>query len=80
MPNCRSCGANIKWVKTQRGKNMPIDVESIDPAAASDGDFIVSQDGQVIKVGSERAPEIDTNKTWHISHFATCPNADAHRK
>ena len=28
MSKCRSCGADIVWVKTQQGKNMPIDAET----------------------------------------------------
>lgn len=27
MPNCRTCGANIIWVKTESGKNMPVDYD-----------------------------------------------------
>ena len=40
---CRSCDAKVFWIKTARGKNMPVD-----------------PDGH--------------------SHFATCPNAEQHRK
>lgn len=25
MPKCRKCGAEIEWVLTKRGKNMPVD-------------------------------------------------------
>jgi hypothetical protein len=27
MPNCKSCGADIRWVKTVTGANMPLDVK-----------------------------------------------------
>ena len=54
---CRSCDAPIVWVKTQAGKNMPVDATSFD-----------REDGLVF------------NPDKHISHFATCPNADKHRK
>jgi hypothetical protein len=40
---CKSCGAGIHWIKTAKGKNMPVDPDG-------------------------------------TSHFATCPNADQHRK
>ena len=26
--NCRSCGKEILWVKTKKGKNMPVDFDS----------------------------------------------------
>lgn len=54
---CRSCSEYIVWVKTEAGKNMPVDADSFD-----EGDELV----------------YDHSK--HISHFATCPNADQHRK
>lgn len=28
MPKCKGCGAEIKWIKTAKGKNMPIDAKS----------------------------------------------------
>lgn len=29
--NCRSCGAQIVWMKTKRGKNIPVDAETANP-------------------------------------------------
>jgi len=26
---CRSCGAEIVWLKTDRGKNIPVDAEDV---------------------------------------------------
>lgn len=54
--NCRTCNAPIVWLKTQDGKNMPTDAETVDPG---DGKW-------------------DNEK--HTSHFATCPQANEHRK
>ena len=54
---CSSCGEYIVWVKTERGKWMPVDADSFEE-------------------GDERV--FDSSK--HISHFATCPHADEHRK
>jgi hypothetical protein len=53
---CSSCRARIIWLKTERGKNMPVDADTVDPE-----DDIFD-------------PEV------HTSHFATCPNANQHRK
>lgn len=52
---CRSCGAEIVWLKTAAGKNMPVDAETF-----------------------ETGDELFDIKR-HTSHFATCPNAAAHR-
>lgn len=43
MATCRSCHANVRWIVTDTGKRMPVDLDG-------------------------------------ISHFATCVNANQHRK
>ena len=27
MPKCKGCGKEIRWIKTAKGKNMPLDPE-----------------------------------------------------
>lgn len=56
MSECRSCKARIVWLRTQDGKNMPVDAETVEEGDTS------------------------WDNTKHTSHFATCPNADKHRK
>ena len=53
---CKSCQAEIIWIRTERGHLMPVNAETVGP------------DDKVFKPGA------------HISHFATCPNADKHRR
>jgi hypothetical protein len=53
---CRSCGAEIVWLRTASGRNMPINAETFEP-------------------GDE---QFDAKR--HQSHFATCPEADQHRR
>lgn len=77
MPQCRSCGAQIDWVVTKAGKNMPVDPEYVDWNDAEDRMVLVTDQGNVYTV--------DHNKNYssvrgRISHFASCPNADKHRK
>ena len=42
MAKCRSCGAEIVWVKTLQGKNMPIDAETDDGSGLFDHNVHVS--------------------------------------
>ena len=62
MPTCKSCGAEIEWIKTPNGKKCPIDAKA------------------------KKVWVLDKLlNNWflcdgHESHFATCPNADMHRK
>ena len=61
MPYCKSCNAEITWIKTEGGKNHPVDAKA------------TKRWVNVISLGWLL---LDT----HESHFATCPNADQHRK
>ena len=70
---CRSCGAPILWTKTRKGKNMPLD-----PKPDPEGRFVqILQDDHILahfdRTRSERGPH-------YQSHFATCPDADQHRR
>lgn len=72
LSHCRSCGANIYWVKTESGKNMPVD-----SMPTETGNIIfVSEMAHVIKAG-EAVPE-DARR--YVSHFVTCKNAAHHRR
>lgn len=66
MAVCKSCGAKIAWVRTPKGKLMPIDVEP---------------EKRITLEKNPEGPEplmvmVDT----YTSHFATCPDANKHRK
>ena len=64
---CKSCGAAIVYAVTTSGARMPLDVEPVAGGkyAIVDGDHAVY----------DRALE-----TGYVSHFATCPNANRHRR
>lgn len=65
MAKCKSCGAEIVWVTTTNGKKMPVDMK---PKTIL---IPVAMDG--ISVAYRAV-------VGHESHFATCPNADQHRR
>jgi hypothetical protein len=64
ITRCRSCDENIVWMRTAKGKSMPVDADSVD-----EDDLDHEDDG---------TPKFDYEK--HTSHFSTCPNADSHRR
>jgi hypothetical protein len=74
MATCRSCRAEIVWALTDKGARMPVDAKS-----ATDGNLVLYRQGGEQRVRSVRLPE-DQLRPRHTSHFATCPNADHHRK
>ena len=65
IAKCRSCDAAIVWMITRNGKNIPVDVDSVDECDLEWGDDD--------KPGFERA-------AGHVAHFETCPNAANHRR
>lgn len=77
MSRCRSCPAEIRWAVTAQGNRIPLDVEAV-----SDGNLALLADTEppialVIAPGEQLLAD---DGTRYVSHFATCPNADQHRR
>lgn len=76
MAKCRSCGAEILFIKSSKGMH-PVDAEEIHFEYKLNGpDRVVTGNGEVLPgvispEGSERG---------FRSHFATCPDAKRFRK
>ena len=66
---CKSCGAPIVWVKTVKGHNMPLD-----PTPVAGGNIQILDNGRAQIVSTH--PDVIRS----VSHFATCPEAGAHRR
>ncbi len=65
MAKCKTCHAEIVWGMTAKGKRVPLD----------------PPEKRYVKVVDdlEDNPVVIMDDTW-LSHFATCPQADQHRK
>lgn len=79
---CRSCGAKVIWTITVTGKRMPVDAEPCatgnlyvfapdDPQGALESVPVSSADPRAVKA---------RDRSRFVSHFATCPAADSHRR
>jgi len=73
---CGSCPAPIIWARTPAGKRMPVDAEPTPDGNVTLVPPLESYDSPLAVVSSERDP----SSTRYTSHFATCPNADSHRR
>lgn len=77
---CRGCGAEIAFIKTVKGKTMPVDPEARFYIPEEDGqDVYVTADGRIA-----RGREVDETHEGdialgYISHWATCPESDRFR-
>ncbi len=77
--HCNGCGAQIIWIKTKAGRNMPCNTTLVDYKADGGKDKIVLPSGEVVSgtiVSSADSPD----GHGYISHFATCRNARSFRR
>lgn len=78
MARCRSCQARIVWAKTVAGKSCPLDADAVTGAPiemAGGGLVLVTDNGP-----DGRIVRAEHGAYGFRSHFASCPDAKAHRK
>lgn len=78
--NCRSCGAPMLWVVwPNSGKRMPVDFDPV-----PDGDVVLTLKKTEGVLWAAKAAALDAEalvgRRRFVSHFATCANADEHRR
>ena len=71
VQKCKSCGAEVEWVKTEAGKKLILDKDPIES-----GNVVVLIDGEGNKMARVVKQDELTDKPRRISHWATCPDAD----
>lgn len=80
MSKCKSCGAEIIWIKTPAGKAMPCNPQKISYRTLVPGTkgslTLVRPDGRIASGEYDPGSEL----YGYESHFATCPAAAKHRK
>lgn len=62
---CKSCGAELVWALTDRGRQMPLS------KASEQRRFVVTE------IAGETSC---SSQLTYTSHFSDCPNADQHRR
>lgn len=81
---CRSCGAPILWAITLNDRRIPLDADPITTVGDDPrGLFALLQRPEPpIAIGLDALPRdaAALGPTLRRSHFATCPNADEHRR
>ena len=78
---CRSCGAKIMWVQTEKGRRMPVDDEPTDQGNITLVRRVDNIPLAYVLAASEIAMmSMAERRKLFTSHFATCPSADRWRK
>lgn len=77
LGRCQTCGARIVWAVTGNNKRMPIDA-----SPREDGDLWLDMVDDRASVPVARRVDLYTaaDAPRYVSHFATCPDADQHRR
>lgn len=79
MAVCRSCGAEIKFIKMKSGKWNPVNLGVRTIIKDGGKEVLVTESGELIS-GTFASLEEGANGSGYVSHFATCPNASSHRR
>lgn len=75
---CKRCGAPIRYLRTKNGKSAPVDAKPVTLREADVAEGLSQGRRLLDREGSNRLHE--AGETGFVSHFATCPHADAFRK
>lgn len=81
MSRCKSCNAEIVWVKMAvSGKMMPCDAVPISYTTVVPGTRdalkLVTEDGKI----ASGLFDADSGQIGYVSHYATCPSANKYRR
>jgi len=79
MAKCKACGAEIIWIKTQSGKNMPCDKKPVMywKKQGTKGK-VVTKNGEVVTCEFEGNPS-ESTRIGYMPHWSTCPSANKFR-
>ena len=82
MSKCRSCNADIIWLKTKTGKHIPCNPVLVKYWQKHGGTKkIVTPDGDVISCETEPGLfDRTADGSGYIPHWSTCPKADDFRR
>lgn len=79
VSKCRSCGAEIRWIETRKGKKIPLDLHSVKHARR--GTLLVSEFFEFYRVTEmdEKLRCLPDRGKWFTSHFDTCTSVQENR-
>lgn len=79
MARCKSCGAELRWIKTTKGKAMPCNAEAVTYWANPKGKAtIITPNGETTRADLTGDLQSATG-IGYIPHWSTCPQADNFR-
>lgn len=74
MSACRACQAPVLWLKTPKGRSMPLDA-----TPNPEGNVVIKDGLAVVLTAVEMADPLLGQRRFQ-AHWSTCPNAAEFRK
>lgn len=78
MRPCNGCGGDIRLIKTEAGKWMPIDPSPL-PSHAAEGLTVITASGKVVANAKKEWLVLVTEQLF-TPHWKNCPAADRFRR
>lgn len=75
MNICKNCGAKILWKQTNKGANISVELESVDPFDCEDTDTLLRDDGVIRRVTEIVGDHDYWNYEWYLTHRSVCARA-----
>jgi len=72
---CRKCGRPIRFLRTKKGKLMPVDGFSFNIVPRENGTAYFNEAGERVVGMAVSGPGPNTVKAW-MCHFVTCPEGE----
>ena len=72
MAACRSCGAAVRWVRTAKGKPMPLDMQSNER-----GNVVIDRGVGVVLGAVDADAARRAGSALYLPHHASCPQGKA---
>ena len=77
LTRCTSCQVECMWTTTEAGRPLLVDVGE---GVAGGNLALIEQPIGTVRSRVLKPGLAFGNRTLHLAHFATCPNASAHRR
>lgn len=75
---CDGCGRAIRFAVSESGRPMPMEADPV--ALGTPGGFVLRKQGRDTVAISVGATVVEAGEKVYVSHFASCPQADAFRR
>lgn len=79
MAICKYCGAWIDWIRTKKGKSMPVESTPVVIVPDRGTETFITDEGEILKGVRTPAGPVGGNLVAYVPHWARCSDRKARR-